>query len=436
MMTHVARAAAVILLASQAAALELRRARAVAQEWSSYGNFGHTAELRQWLRGAQEVHGGKLVDLDLTGSADITPLVTQLQSALASEAYAAVRFRTPAWQLSVPSDMVEEPPYKDMYRRLNATHGEYIAQEHSVFVSANDASFLIGAKFGSREELGSLGFGERTSGFAPRRCDEATARANVAAKHVVMQVDFPECGFFGHAVDNVFPRIIPVVRAAKKAGHKVSVVIPERARARFSRNTQELFQQLGIELLLKAPATPHRAVGVALVGTWDRHFRKAFRDDLRTAIMDGEAQAQCRGGGGADPKRLDVWLSRRHGARNGHNVGHEREVDEAVAKAGFAVIDDPAALSIGHLAKRLYGSACSLSGFAGTGMLNLVFMPDDATVIEYNPFRIYADYWQWANALGLHYAHGTSKISLDDKEIERLVSFVVSASGRQNRTRA
>lgn len=46
-----------------------------------------------------------------------------------------------------------------------------------------------------------------------------------------------------------------------------------------------------------------------------------------------------------------------------------------------------------------------MAGFSGSALLNLVFLPRGAVVIELNTHGLYADYWQWAHALRFGYRH-------------------------------
>eukprot|EP00913_Durusdinium_trenchii_P002966 g2748.t1 len=62
-------------------------------------------------------------------------------------------------------------------------------------------------------------------------------------------------------------------------------------------------------------------------------------------------------------------------------------------------------MSVEDLAKQLYTRTCRLAGFSGTALLNLIFLPDHAKLVELNPTGLYADYWEWAHALGMSYAH-------------------------------
>ena len=58
---------------------------------------------------------------------------------------------------------------------------------------------------------------------------------NMADRHLVIQADYPGGpGYFGHAMDNVFPRVLTILPGAKLAGHAVSAVIPQEAREFFS----------------------------------------------------------------------------------------------------------------------------------------------------------------------------------------------------------
>merc|ERR1711879_108538 len=87
---------------------------------------------------------------------------------------------------------------------------------------------------------------------------------------------------------------------------------------------------------------------------------------------------------------------------------------DAFRRAGFDVLTDVGNQPLEELAPRIFGQVCFLAGFAGTALLNLIFLPPGATMIELNTHGLYADYWQWSGALGLAFRRLAPPVVIPD----------------------
>ncbi|CAK8990533.1 unnamed protein product [Durusdinium trenchii] len=376
------------------------------------------------IQGHHDLDDAKHFDIgDLQGFEDLERLHKAVSRAL-GETFAIVSFSTAAW--TIPLDMSEDAPYLNAFQKLNSTHGLYKATKNEIYFSGNSGDSMFGIptlEGDGTDELDALGFGTSS-----KRASESEVQDNLAAKHVVVQVNYAGgCGYFGHAIDNVFPRVLAILPGAKRANHTVSVVIPEEAREFFSPNTETLFQALGIDVLADAPRTPHRMMGVTRVASWDRLVRQNARAVIRSELLGSVRPATC-----ADGKAVgqggDLWemvfFSRHSGTRNVRHVEGAEAFEDKLRQKGYYILDNPGAMSVEDLAKQLYTRTCRLAGFSGTALLNLIFLPDHAKLVELNPTGLYADYWEWAHALGMSYAHRAPSSSINAFQADALVDFV------------
>ncbi|CAE7515099.1 unnamed protein product [Symbiodinium pilosum] len=387
--------------------------------------WGGTDGIKRLLRGSSgslgHLTGTSTHDLGIfKGTADLQHLRTAVASALSSP-YSIVTFSTPAWE--IPLDMSEDPPYLHAFQQLNASFAQYAATRNSIYLSSNSGKFMHGV-----ETLETDGSAEHAAlGFeSGSRVPASEVEDNLAAKHLVIQASYPGGpAYFGHAIDNVFPRVLSILPGAKLAGHRVSVVVPQVSREFFSHNTQVLFERMGVQVLEEIPQTPHRMAGVTNVASWDRLMRQNTRNIIREELFRGLTPAACADGtAGGDWS--NVFLSRRSGTRNGRAVEGEEVLEEKLQESGFHILDDPGKWPVDELARKLYTSTCRLVGFAGTALLNLVFLPNGAKLVEYNPTGLYADYWEWAHALNMSYVHAVPSLSISADEADRLVQLATA----------
>ena len=358
-----------------------------------------------------------------------------------------IRFRTRAWMIPMLTlAKRQELPYPDKITRASPTHGEYAGHDNVMFVSPCTA-----------EELHALDipFGDfllEKAAFLRMNCSKRQQGQNLASKVVVVYMNLRESGYFGHAIDNVLPRVFAVVGGARRAGHRVSLVLPPLGRRSMSENTKLLCKFLGLELLQRVPLEPHRVVGISGVAAWSRELRQSFQQGIRNSPLlqtqpsvtcrDGlaplvpvsanatpsisSALSQCaacntglplRSGKGGNATSAGIFLGRHGGTRNARPVEGALLLEEAFRKREFLVYADAGAVSLLELARSLYGS-CRLAGFSGTAMANLIFLPPRAAVTEFNPYLLYANYWQWSYALDYCYCQLAIPQSITAEEAE------------------
>ncbi|CAE7563929.1 unnamed protein product [Symbiodinium sp. CCMP2592] len=360
-----------------------------------------------------------------------------------------IRFRTRAWMIPMLAlAKRQELPYPDKITRASPTHGEYAGHDNVMFVSPCTA-----------EELHALDipFGDfllEKAAFLRMNCSKRQQGQNLASKVVVVYMNLRESGYFGHAIDNVLPRVFAVVGGARRAGHRVSLVLPPLGRRSMSENTKLLCKFLGLELLQRVPLEPHRVVGISGVAAWSRELRQSFQQAIRSSPLlhsqsqpsvtcrDGlaplvpvsanatpslsSALSQCaacntglplRSGKGGNASSAGIFLGRHGGTRNARPVEGALLLEEAFRKREFLVYADAGAVSLLELARSLYGS-CRLAGFSGTAMANLIFLPPRAAVTEFNPYLLYANYWQWSYALDYCYCQLAIPQSITAEEAE------------------
>ena len=322
-----------------------------------------------------------------------------------------LRFRTSAWRISMRTlTKGQELPYPDKIKTWNLTHGEYSGSDNTVFLSPCSAQELhaMDIPFGN--------FLLEKAAFLSMNCSKKQQAKNTGSKLVVVYMNLRESGYFGHAIDNVLPRVYAVVGGARSSGHKVSVVLPPLGRRSMSENTKLLCKFLGLELLQRVPLEPHRVVGVSGVAAWSWELRQALQRAIWTSpLLKASKPALCQGtevlrAVNATPQSCipcnsgqpGVFLSRHGGTRNSRPVAGAEHLEDVFRRRGFATFADASAVPLHLLAQDLYG-ACRLAGFSGTAMANLIFLPPQAAVAEFNPYLLYANYWQWSHALGFCY---------------------------------
>ncbi|CAE8584962.1 unnamed protein product [Polarella glacialis] len=359
-------------------------------------------------------------------AADLSKVDVLLAEALLSNQPSTLSFWTPNWAVQRDSAQKRKVPYESRYRQLNKTHGEYLRHENLFFVSPCSAHEL------EREDHQ---FGDplwEKAVFKRSNCSESEKAANAASKRLVVYINLRESGYFGHAVDNVLPRLGPLLGGARLANSTVTLVLPPLGRRSLSPSTTVLCKALGIELRQKIPAEPHRTVGVSGVATWDRVMRLALRAAVRASpLLRGVVPATCSAAISA-PAGLcpggGVFLGRGSGVRNRRQVLGSQHLEAAFQGQGFEVIDDAGAVPLEELAARLFGGACCLAGFFGTALINLIFLPPGASLIEFNPYNMYGDFWQWTQALAdLNYRHFELPKNITKEEGQKWTRLALAA---------
>jgi len=359
----------------------------------------------------------------LNGFEDLAKLEDAVAQSLLQHDYAIVNVKMPAWQL--PLDKTGDAPYTFQFQATSGTEGQYKEHDSMILISANPSAYFRGLSWygqtgdpaiGNQDEVSAMGFGS-----GARKVAIEEAKRNIEAKHMVVHVYYPECGYFAHAMANVLPRFSAILPAARRAGYKVSVVIPSEGRAFFSGNTQAIFEGMGVEVLDAFPTTPHRAVGLSLLAPWDHVLRQGFQQELRRGFLSDATPANCN----SQEAHKRMYLSRKSGARNGRWIPGTELLEQKLASDGFEIVDGVGDIPISKLAHMIY-QCCTLASFGGGQLLNLVFLPPGATVVEYNPSRIYSDRWLYAHALNYKFKDTVPSSVLDAQAAADLANFAIS----------
>jgi len=151
-------------------------------------------------------------------------------------------------------------------------------------------------------------------------------------------------------------------------------------------------------------------------------MKQLMRKELRRGLMGGVQAKDCS----QRPASSGIFLSRAHGASNGRWLAGSELLEGDLKARGFEVKDNLRDITLQDMARDLYQDHCILAGFAGGNLLNLIFLPDKAKVVEYNPSRIYADRWLFVKALGLDWVHSVpSQAQMDAASAAKLAQLAV-----------
>ena len=449
----------VILLFHNLDAFESRSVHRAPQNLSATGASAEsTSRAQPKLRGAREVpkpmeqpassdHSqGNFQDVPLTSapepvSTEPVPDVSGLMAvALAQNTTQMVKFRSASWSLSTLTlSRGQQIPYEEKYSGVNYTFGEYLGHDNVVFVSACSAKELHNMDFPFGDFL------KEKAAFMHLRCSPTEVAENMEAKQLVAYINFRESGYFGHAIDNILPRIFAVMSGVVQSGHKMILVLPPLGKRSLSENTKLLCQMLGIDVRLRVPIFPHRTMGLSGVSSWSREMRQNFQRAVwASPLLTGVEAASCGDLWAIPPWRPDaesrslssdscpcrfppgIFLGR-HATRNSRPVAGAEFLEAEFQGHGFEVVPDAGAVPLQQLARKIFGS-CSLVGFAGTAMVNVIFLPPQAAVADVNPYLIYANTWLWAHALNYCFCQVQPPRKLDQHEAKRWASMILNHS--------
>jgi hypothetical protein len=304
----------------------------------------------------------------------------------------------------------------DHFSQVDEHTGEYNIGDSSILISAELSSVLQDRDWNDGDVPSLLGFGQQAS-----RSGNEEAAANMAAKHLVLYINQIECLYFAHALANVLPGVAVVLQGARDAGYKVSAVVPDSGRSFFSSNTEKMLNMMGVDLLRESPSTPHQTAIVSAVKPFSPHVKQLMQRELRRGFFGDLPAKDCS----TRPASAGVFLSRKAGANNGRWLEGSEILEEELQKKGFEIKDNLGEIPIEDVAKDLYQNHCTMTGFAGGNLLNLVFMPDKAKLVEYNPDRIYADRMIFVKAFGYDFVHNVPSGAITAENVEELVNIAL-----------
>ena len=374
----------------------------------------------------------------LEGAEPSTPAPPKVKNlislALAQNSTQMVKFRSESWPLSIMTlSPGQQLPYAERYSGINLTFGEYLGHDNTVLLSP------CGCKGIHELDIPFSDFLKEKAAFRYVKCSEKEVTENLASKQVVAYINFRESGYYGHAIDNILPRLFAVMEGVIQSGHKMILVLPPLGKRSLSENTKVLCQMLGIEVRQHVPIYPHRTMGLSGVASWSRENRQAFQRAIWSSpLLKGTSAAACNDpwisppwnfsitSGPSCPCRFNapgLFLGR-HATRNSRPVPGAEYLEIAFQNRSFEVIRDAEAVPLQQLAQKIYKS-CSFVGFSGTAMVNLIFLPPSAAVADVNPYDIYANSWLWSHALNYCFCQVQPPRNLDQKEASKWASIIL-----------
>jgi hypothetical protein len=320
-----------------------------------------------------------------------TTLTDKLRSALKRSSGVRITHQFPTW--IVPVDGPLELPYNNDVVARNATYAIYHGGTGSIYLSSGTSSNLKSPK------LGNCGIDAARQTEVVASLDRPTIHA---ADALAVFFDFVDSGYWGHAMENLWPRLTPLLRVEHR---NVTVVIPRRSI--LSPHTQQLADALGVRLARKPPVAPHRFLWMCDLPSYHPELRGDFADWSRRRLVP---DAPCGS---------SIFLSRSHGARNGRNPEDAERIEADLAEAGVQVIDDVGSIPLRRLAQRI-GGACNLAGVSGSAMFHMTWMRPGSDVWVIFPRHSGTQYgylWLHAHSIGLRYHH-----VLDASQLVRLMT--------------
>ena len=311
---------------------------------------------------------------------------------------------------TVPLDGPRELPYDHDVRFWNDTHVCYRGTRASMYVSQGPVHHLAGQGL-SNCGLDSIHQLKKVESLDHDDNDTVVLHSNRTS--VVVVADFVDAGYWGHAMENLWPRVAPLLGAlASQRGATLTVVLP--VSSILSAHTQQLADALGVTLQRSSqlPMDHDRFVWICDLPSYHPRLRSHFARMAR-----GHLVAPLP----IPPPRTIVFLSRSHGAKNGRNPQEVYHLEHDLATTdGIIVLDDIGAIPLRTLAQRI-GSARGLAGVSGSAMFHMTWLPSGSDVWVLYPQSDGSQYgylWLHAHSLGHRYHHVLNASVLYEELVE------------------
>ena len=324
-------------------------------------------------------------------------VVAQLGRALASPQARHIDVDFAPWM--VPLDGPQELPYDHDVRYWNGTHVCYRGARASLYVSSGPVSLLAGKSALGNCGLDSVPQLQKVESLDARQDHKATTTLT----SVVVVADFVDAGYWGHAMENLWPRVAPLLVASHRGSPPIALTVVLPTASVLSEHTQQLADALGVTLQRSSqlPADHDRFVWICDLPSYHPRLRSQFAQVARGALLPSWAPPPL-------PPSSIVFLSRSHGAKNGRNPqeAHGLERDLA-ATDGIVVLDDIGAIPLRNLVERI-GSAAGLAGVSGSAMFHMTWLRPGSDVWVLYPQPSGSQYgylWLHAHSLGHRYHH-------------------------------
>lgn len=296
---------------------------------------------------------------------------------------------------TIPRDGPDELPYAGDVEYLNATHVRYRGGPGSLYASCHSADNIA-----SEGALGgNCGIDAKSQTRHVAHLDASKRDHGCLSAHApyILVFDFVDSGYWGHAIENLWPRF---AGAAEVYGRPSAIVIPQSSI--LSPHTSQLADALGVEILRRIPGTQTRLVWACDLPSYHYRLRRQFARTAQYALGLLPLAAH------SSPPSI-LYLSRAHGAAHRRSLGARLNGLEAILATDprVRVLDDIGRLALRDLARQV-ASARGLAGASGSAMFHMTWLHPSAHVFVFFPVPSGTQYgylWLHAHSLGLNYHH-------------------------------
>lgn len=257
--------------------------------------------------------------------------------------------------------------------------------------------------------------------------------------NLVVPLNFPEAGYWGHLMDNGFPRVMYAVNAAKQVGARLFLAIPSRELMYGWPRQSAEFAKLAFNATLIVPGHPEspaipthnaetRFLFTCDLPSWHEQIRwrmylqaqGAVKSHLSQKLKTAPRHGELRG----------LILSRSRGTHNDKgDAGFSQKMESSLLNLGESRISTLGRatpidrLSILSIAEQI-GNANLLLGVEGSAFFHMIWLSSTPrTVIELQPIPyligaregddkgsgLHVDKWLWAHCIGANYSMATYK---------------------------
>ena len=244
--------------------------------------------------------------------------------------------------------------------------------------------------------------------------DTEPATAGENDERVFVPLDIAQSAYFAHFMDCLMPKLVYALelRAQDPLFFKKLYIYLPRNFA--SDNTYAVLKALDVEWTHAYP--DENTVFRALIWTCHTPAISPRQGELIRRAFLGSGRKECAG---------DIaYASRTPGTtRNGRHITNDAELIQSLKTMNRTVHVLSGTEPISWLRERL-SQSCLLVGEHGTALANMVWLPDDAAVIELDGFGMYTIMWVLANVFGLKYGWLDHHKTPNTVEPQALVALV------------
>lgn len=267
-----------------------------------------------------------------------------------------------------------------------------------------------------RKTLGVCG----TQGKPSLNAETATTRVN--DERVFVPLDISQSSYFAHFMDCLMPKLVYALelRAMDPVFFsKLLIFLPGNFA---SQNTYAALKSFDVEWTHTYPDA--KTVFKAVLWTCHTPPMSPRQGDAIRRVFNTRPRKKCSG--------AIAYASRTpRTTRNGRHIKNDDKVIEALSSFNRTLHVFQGTEPISWLRDRL-AETCVLVGEHGTAMYNMVWLPNDAYVIELDGFKKYTVVSVLANVFGLKYAwlnHVDTPNEVDPERLKAIVMRAISGGG-------